>query len=56
MAELPARDFDFGGLSNEIATLDAQLSTEELVANLRAATLHGSAPPEGGDRGALIMS
>ena len=51
MAELRARDFDFGRLSNEIAVRDAQLATEELVANLRADTLLHWAPPEGGYHG-----
>ena len=44
MAELQARDLDFGRLSNEIAARDAQLPTAELVANLRADTLLHWAP------------
>ncbi len=44
MAELQARDGDFGRLSNEIAAQDAQLPTAELVANLRADTLLHWAP------------
>ena len=52
-AELQARDFDFGRLSNELAARDAQLPTQELVANLRADTLLRWAPPGGGYHGAL---
>ena len=52
-AELRARDFDFGRLSNEIAVRDAQLATDELVANLREDTLLHWVPPDGGYRGAL---
>lgn len=52
-AELQARDFDFGRLSNEIAARDAQLATEDLVANLRSEVLHHWAPPGGGYHGAL---
>ena len=44
MAELQARDGDFGRLSNEIAAQDAQLPTAQLVANLRADTLLHWAP------------
>ena len=44
MAELEARDGDFGRLSNELAAQDAQLPTAELVANLRADTLLHWAP------------
>jgi uncharacterized protein (TIGR03083 family) len=53
MDELRARDFDFGRLSNEIAARDAQLATDELVANLRDDTLLHWVPPDGGYRGAL---
>lgn len=53
MAELRSRDFDFGRLSNEIATRDGQLPTETLLANLRDEVLHRWAPPEGGYHGAL---
>ena len=52
-AELRAHNFDFGRLSNEIAARDAQLKTEELVANLHAETLLHWTPPGGGYRGAL---
>lgn len=44
LTELKARDFDFGRLSNDIATRDAQLPTAELVANLRADPLLHLAP------------
>lgn len=44
MAELQARDGDFGRLSNDLAARDAQLPTAELVANLRADTLLHWAP------------
>ena len=53
MAELSACDFDFGRLSNRIAARDAELSTPELVANLRSQILHRWTPPDGGQRGAL---
>jgi uncharacterized protein (TIGR03083 family) len=53
MAELGADDFDFTRLSNRIASRDAQLSTEELVGNLRDAALHRWTPPGGGFHGAL---
>lgn len=53
MAELRARDFDFGRLSNELAARDAQLPAAELVANLRDHTLLSWQPPGGGYRGAL---
>ena len=53
MAELRARDFDFGRLSNDIAARDGGLPREALVADLRSETLHRWVPPEGGARGAL---
>jgi uncharacterized protein (TIGR03083 family) len=53
MAELRARNFDFGRLSNEIAAQDAQLATEDLVTNLRADRLLHWTPPDGGYHGAL---
>jgi uncharacterized protein (TIGR03083 family) len=53
MAELSACDFDFGRLSDKIAARDAELSTPELVANLRSEILHRWTPPGGGQRGAL---
>jgi hypothetical protein len=45
--------FDFTALSNAIASKDAQLSTSELLRNLRARTMHEWAPPGGGQHGAL---
>lgn len=53
MAELRARDFDFGRLSNEVAARDGQLPTAQLVANLRDDTLLRWQPPGGGYHGAL---
>src|SRR5207248_11148853 len=44
---------DFGKLSNRIASRDATLPTEELVAVLRAEALHRWTPPGGGSHGAL---
>ena len=52
-AELRRCDFDFGRLSNEIASRDAQLPPSELVANLRSETMQHWAPPGGGYHGAL---
>jgi uncharacterized protein (TIGR03083 family) len=52
-AELQRYDFDFGRLSDEIASRDAGLPTSELVANLRSGTMQHWAPPGGGYRGAL---
>lgn len=53
MAELRNCDFDFGRLSNEIAARDAELPTDELVANLRSEVMQQWTPPGGGSRGAL---
>jgi uncharacterized protein (TIGR03083 family) len=53
MAELRDCDFDFTVLSNRVATRDAQLPEDKLVADLRAETLHGWIPPGGGSHGAL---
>jgi len=53
MAELRAREFDFGRLSNEIASRDAGLPTGELVANLRSEVMQHWTPPGGGYHGAL---
>jgi uncharacterized protein (TIGR03083 family) len=53
MAELRDCEFDFTRLSNLVATRDAQLPEERLVANLRAETLHRWIPPGGGSHGAL---
>jgi len=53
MAELRRCGFDFGRLSNEIASRDAGLPPGELVASLRSDVLQHWAPPGGGYRGAL---
>jgi uncharacterized protein (TIGR03083 family) len=53
MAELRDCDFDFGRLSNQVASRDAELPTGELVANLRADVMHHWVPPGGGYHGAL---
>jgi uncharacterized protein (TIGR03083 family) len=53
MAELRRYDFDFGRLSNEIASRDAGLPAGELVANLRSEVMRHWAPPGGGYHGAL---
>jgi uncharacterized protein (TIGR03083 family) len=52
-AELRRCDFDFGRLSNEIASRDAQLPTSELLANLRSDEMRHWQPPGGGYHGAL---
>jgi uncharacterized protein (TIGR03083 family) len=53
MAELRDCEFDFTRLSNRVATRDAQLPEEKLVADLRAESLHRWVPPGGGFHGAL---
>lgn len=54
MAELRDCGFDFTKLSNRIASRDAELSSAELVGNLRDETLHQwTPPPDGGHQGAL---
>jgi uncharacterized protein (TIGR03083 family) len=53
MAELRRCEFDFGRLSNEIASRDAGLPASELVANLRSQTMAQWTPPGGGYHGAL---
>jgi uncharacterized protein (TIGR03083 family) len=53
MAELRRCDFDFGRLSNEIASRDAELPSGELVANLRSEVMQNWTPPGGGYHGAL---
>jgi uncharacterized protein (TIGR03083 family) len=53
MAELRRFDFDFGRLSNEIASRDAALPSGELVANLRSDVMQHWTPPGGGYHGAL---
>lgn len=51
--EMRACDFDFSRLSNRIASRDAALPTDDLVANLRADVMHHWTPPGGGYHGAL---
>lgn len=53
MAELRRCGFDFGRLSNEIASRDAGLPTSELLANLRSEVMQHWTPPGGGYHGAL---
>jgi len=53
MAELRRYDFDFGRLSNEIASRDAALPASELVAGLRSEVMQHWTPPGGGYHGAL---
>jgi uncharacterized protein (TIGR03083 family) len=53
MAELRTCEFDFGRLSNQIASRDAALPAGELVANLRSEVMHHWTPPGGGYNGAL---
>jgi uncharacterized protein (TIGR03083 family) len=53
MTELRHCDFDFGRLSNLVASRDAELPAGELVANLRADVMHHWMPPGGGYHGAL---
>src|SRR5215469_2465384 len=53
MAELRRCGFDFGRLSNEVASRDAELPASELVANLRSDVMGRWTPPGGGYRGAL---
>jgi uncharacterized protein (TIGR03083 family) len=53
MAELRRCDFDFGRLSNEVASRDAELPTRELVADLRSEVMQHWTPPGGGYHGAL---
>ena len=53
MAELRRCDFDFGRLSNELASRDAGLPASQLVAGLRSEVMQHWAPPGGGYHGAL---
>ena len=53
MAELQRCEFDFTRLSNEIAERDAQVPTDDLVANLRSDVMQHWTPPGGGYHGAL---
>lgn len=53
MAELRRCDFDFGRLSNQVASRDAELPTGELVGYLRSDVMQHWTPPGGGYHGAL---
>jgi uncharacterized protein (TIGR03083 family) len=53
MVELQRCGFDFTRLSNEVAARDADLPTDELIANLRSEVMQHWAPPGGGYHGAL---
>src|SRR5512142_2318480 len=53
MAELRRCDFDFGRLSDEIASRDAGLPPGQLVAGLRSEVMQHWTPPGGGYHGAL---
>lgn len=53
MAELEHYGYDFTRLSDDIASKDAELSSAQLVADLRSVNLHRWVPPGGGYRGAL---
>jgi len=53
MAELRRCDFDFTRLSNEVASRDARLPRDQLVASLRSDVMQHWAPPGGGYHGAL---
>jgi uncharacterized protein (TIGR03083 family) len=53
MAELRRCDFDFGRLSNEIASRDAGLPASQLAADLRSEVMQHWTPPGGGYHGAL---
>jgi uncharacterized protein (TIGR03083 family) len=53
MAELQRCGFDFTKLSNEVASRDARLPADELVASMRSEVMRHWAPPGGGYHGAL---
>ena len=53
MTQLRRCGFDFTRLSNEVASRDASLPTEELVASLRSDIMQQWTPPGGGYHGAL---
>lgn len=53
MAELRRREFDFGRLSDEIASRDAGLPASDLLASLRSEVMQHWTPPGGGYHGAL---
>lgn len=52
-AEMAAAHGDFTRMSDTVAARDAALPVEELLSELRSATLHGWQPPGGGAAGAL---
>lgn len=52
-AELASFQFDFTALSNRVASRDAGLPIEALIADLRSEVLHQWTPPGGGWVGAL---
>lgn len=53
MAELRRCGFDFTKLSDEVASRDAGLPADELVASLRSEVMQHWSPPNGGYHGAL---
>jgi uncharacterized protein (TIGR03083 family) len=53
MTGLRRCDFDFTRLSNEVASRDASLPVDQLVANLRSEVMRQWTPPGGGYHGAL---
>jgi uncharacterized protein (TIGR03083 family) len=53
MTRLRRCEFDFTGLSNEVASQDASLPADELVASLRSDIMQRWTPPGGGYHGAL---
>jgi uncharacterized protein (TIGR03083 family) len=53
MTRLRRCEFDFTRLSNEVASRDASLPTDELVASLRSGIMQHWTPPGGGYYGAL---
>jgi uncharacterized protein (TIGR03083 family) len=53
MAELRRCEFDFTRLSNEVASRDASLPADELLASLRSGVMQRWTPPGGGYHGAL---
>lgn len=53
LAQLAETQFDFTALSNKVASRDAELSTQQLLGDLRSPVMHRWTPPGGGARGAL---
>ena len=53
MTELRRCEFDFTRLSNDVATRDARLPVNDLIANLRSGVMQRWTPPGGGYHGAL---